>query len=313
MIVSVTRECNLRCAGCFVRAQHKPAGRRMSEDDLRRLLRQAQTLGISMVALAGGEPLTRPEILDIAGEFPEILFMLITNGWLMDDPILDTLERLRNIIPVLSLEGFEEETDCRRGAGVYARALQAMERMRERGLFFGASIMVTRTNFALATSRGFVRSLVTHGSRLFFYVDYVPIQPGSEHLVPSATQRGSEALTMDLLRAEFPGIFLAPSSSEDAFGGCLAAGRGFVHVSAEGALEPCPFAPFSDVNLQDVPLREALQSKLMRTIRESEEHLGESQGGCALWSKRDWVASLVAGAASRHTPQPSEPSERLVA
>jgi MoaA/NifB/PqqE/SkfB family radical SAM enzyme len=295
MIVSVTRRCNLRCAGCFVHAQGRPVGQEMSGQELRNVVAEARDLGVSMVALAGGEPLTRPEILDITGEHPEIIFLLITNGSLLSDDILARLQIQRNVIPLLSLEGFEDETDCRRGGGAYRAARQAMERMRQRRMFFGTSVMVTRHNFALVTGRAFAHDLVERGCRLFFYVDYVPIQPGTEHLIPNDAQRRAESLAMSLFRREFPGVFLAASASETAFGGCMAAGRGFIHVSAEGDLEPCPFSPFADTNLREVRLREALRSPFLRKIRESEEHLTESEGGCALWSKRDWVQSLVSG------------------
>jgi MoaA/NifB/PqqE/SkfB family radical SAM enzyme len=100
----------------------------------------------------------------VAAEFPELLFVLVTNGWLIDAAVLDKLQRARNVMPVLSLEGFESHTDGRRGEGVYARALRAMENMKERGLFFGTSIMVTRANYALTTSRVFIRDLVARGS-----------------------------------------------------------------------------------------------------------------------------------------------------
>jgi MoaA/NifB/PqqE/SkfB family radical SAM enzyme len=73
----------------------------------------------------------------------------------------------------------------------------------------------------------------------------------------------------------------------------MAAGRGFVHVSPEGDLEPCPFSPFADSNLREAPLRVALQSRLLRNIRESGEHLSERNGGCALWTRRDWVQSMM--------------------
>jgi MoaA/NifB/PqqE/SkfB family radical SAM enzyme len=208
--------------------------------------------------------------------------------------LLTRLQTLRNVIPVISLEGLEPETDGRRGGGVYQQALDAMARMHERRILFGTSIMVTRRNFGLVTSRRFVRNLVARGAKLFFYVDYVPIKAGTEHLVPSQTQRGLEPFTMMQLRWEFKALFVASAASESAYGGCMAAGQGFVHVSAEGDLEPCPFSPFSDVNLRQVPLRVALQSPLLRSIRESGEHLSESNGGCALWAKREWVQSLMA-------------------
>ncbi len=301
MILSVTRGCNLRCAGCFVQAQDRPIGSEMTVAELRTVLRDASDLGVSMVALAGGEPLTRPEIVELVAEFPELVFPLVTNGSLLDGPVLSKLEKLRNVIPVISLEGLESETDGRRGSGVYQRTLEAMDRMRDRRILFGTSIMVTRRNFGLVTSRRFVGELVDRGARLFFYVDYVPIKAGTEHLVPSPTQRGLEPFTMMLLRSEFRALFVASAASEAAFGGCMAAGEGFVHVSAEGDLEPCPFSPFSDTNLREVPLRVALQSRLLRNIRESGVHLSETNGGCALWAKRDWVQSMMVAPGDRPT------------
>jgi MoaA/NifB/PqqE/SkfB family radical SAM enzyme len=83
-----------------------------------------------------------------------------------------------------------------------------------------------------------------------------------------------------------------PGDEKD-FGGCLSAGRGFVHVSAEGNLEPCPFAPYSDINLKNTSLKDGLQSKFLQTIRDSEDQLGESGGSCALWAKREWKISLA--------------------
>jgi len=105
----------------------------------------------------------------------------------------------------------------------------------------------------------------------------------------------------------------------------MASGRGFVHVNAEGDLEPCPFSPFSDVNLREVPLREALQSRFLREVRESDAHLSEAGGGCALWTSRDWLESLLGGSVHHRgqcagdddtRPDPEEPfpePERLVA
>jgi MoaA/NifB/PqqE/SkfB family radical SAM enzyme len=311
MILSVTRRCNLRCTGYFVQEHGRPAGNELTTSEIRAILSDARNLGVSMVALAGGEPLTRPEILDVAADFPELLFPLVTNGSLLDDAMLTRLETLRNVIPVISLEGLEFETDGRRGTGVYQRALDAMARLQERHIFFGASLMVTRRNFGLVTSRRFVGGLVDRGARMFFYVDYVPVKTGTEHLVPSQTQRGLEPLTMMLLRSEFQAVFVASSASEVAFGGCMAAGRGFVHVSAEGDLEPCPFSPFADTNLREVPLRVALQSPLLRNIRESGEHLSENAGGCALWAKGEWVQAMMAvpGGADACAPVPASTAD----
>jgi MoaA/NifB/PqqE/SkfB family radical SAM enzyme len=91
----------------------------------------------------------------------------------------------------------------------------------------------------------------------------------------------------------FPAIFIGFPGDEEVFFGCLAAGRGFVHISPSGDLEPCPAAPFSDVNLTTVPLREALRSRLLSRIRGEHGLLTESSGGCALRENRAWVQALL--------------------
>ena len=108
-----------------------------------------------------------------------------------------------------------------------------MARLQRRGIFFGASVTVTRRNFGLVTSRRFVREIVDRGAKLFFFLDYVPVKARTEHLIPSQTQRDAEPLTMMLLRSEFRAVFVA-------------AGMGFATVSPQGDLEPCPFAPCCD-------------------------------------------------------------------
>ncbi len=207
-------------------------GLSVSETELEQALIEARTLGVSVVALAGGEPLTRPELVDMAARFPEIVIIVATDGSPVDDSVLDTLRRNRHIIPVVHLEACENVSDCRRGDWIYAKAVATLDRMRERRLFFGVSITITRPNFALTTSRMFVRRLVERGARLFLYSDYAPVAPGTEHLVPSASQRNSEALTMDLLRREFHAVFLTSQPSERAFGSGMASGD-FAHANAE--------------------------------------------------------------------------------
>jgi MoaA/NifB/PqqE/SkfB family radical SAM enzyme len=64
-------------------------------------------------------------------------------------------------------------------------------------------------------------------------------------------------------------------------------------VNPSGDLEPCPFAPYSDTNLKNVPLKEALRSRLLSEIRENHDKLEETRGGCALWENRDWVRGLL--------------------
>ena len=93
----------------------------------------------------------------------------------------------------------------------------------------------------------------------------------------------------------YSALFISVPGDEKEFGGCLSAGRGFIHISAEGDVEPCPFAPYSDVNLNDKSLQEALQSPLLKAIRENDEGL-ETSGSCALFAKKEWLQSLISTA-----------------
>jgi len=307
VITSITKRCNLNCKGCYARAQHRPEAE-MSASRLRAVVAEAAELGVSIMLIAGGEPLTRPEILDITGDYPQIAFPLFTNGLLLDDHTISILKKQRHVVPVLSLEGHQLETDGRRGAGVYSHVLGTMERLAKERILFGTSLTLTRQNYPLIANAHFMHEMLTRGCRLFFLVEYVPIQEGTEELVLTDEQRNALPGLLDQWRAELPGLFVALPGDEEIFGGCLAAGRGFVHISPEGRLEPCPFAPFSDVSLKEMSLREALQSELLERIRNSPHHLTETQGGCALWANRDWVRSLLQPMAN---PAPAASMQRV--
>jgi MoaA/NifB/PqqE/SkfB family radical SAM enzyme len=293
LIASVTSRCNLRCQGCYANAHHRGSGLELTTSEWRRVLTEAEELGVSVVVMAGGEPLTRPDLLELTRDHPRMLFPVFTNGLLIDEPIVRELRRQRQVIPVLSLEGFEKETDSRRGLGVYTRLQATIDLLNRHRIFYGVSVTVTRDNFALVTGDDFVKAVMATGCRIVFYVEYVPIEEGTAELAPDREQRERlDRLELEFY-ARFNGLFIAFPGDEEMFDGCLAAGRGFVHIGPDGALEPCPFAPYSDCSVRDRPLRDALQSKLLREIRQNHRQLSETRGGCALWQNREWVRSLV--------------------
>ena len=293
IIFSVTKRCNLSCRGCYSRTLHDSGGEEMDVQEMRNLIREAGELGVSIILLAGGEPLLRPDIFSLAMEFKDTLFPLFTNGLLIDDEIAEQLKQARNVIPVISMEGYEPDTDERRGKGVHKALDGIIARLNENKVLFGVSITVTTSNFATITGEDFIADLVSRNCRVFFFVEYIPVQKGTEDLEIDAERRREMLNILDSYAKRFPGLFIAFPGDEGNFGGCLSAGRGFVHVSPTGDLEPCPFAPYSDCNLKEMSLREALGSEFLRTIRENREKLNEDRGGCALWEERDWVRSLL--------------------
>ncbi|UCF10869.1 MAG: radical SAM protein [Candidatus Bipolaricaulota bacterium] len=293
-ILSVTRRCNLSCTGCYAGALHRSDEPEMSAEKLRDLLGEMHSLGVSIVLLAGGEPLARRDLLEVTEGFPRILFPLFTNGTLIDDEVVERLSRQRNIVPILSLEGDPFQTDGRRGAGVHEKVLAAMDRLAAAELLFGTSITLTRENFDTVTREEYVRGLIERMCRVFFYISYVPAHGGTEDLVLTEPQAKTVAGIVERFRERFAGWFLAFPGGEEEFGGCLAAGRGFVHINAQGQVEPCPFSPFSDASLQEMSVRAALSSPLLRVIREHGGELQETAGGCTLWENREWVAARLA-------------------
>ncbi len=295
IIFSVTTRCNLSCSGCYAQALHPPSENEMSEAEIRRMMSEARELGVSFFVIAGGEPFLRPEILEIMKDFPEILFLVFTNGLLIDQEMLGRFKKQRNVVPMVSLEGHADDTDGRRGEGVHQFLQKLIGRLKKQGIFFGTSLTITRPTFNTLTDHQFVKNLVQAGCRFFLYLEYTPTVQGTEELVLTSVERARLMSLTDSFRREFSALFFAIPGAEAEVGGCLAAGRGFVHVTAEGDMEPCPFAPFSDSNLRDSSLKDALQSRLLGVIRQHPENLKVTEGGCTLWKRRAWVESLLDG------------------
>jgi MoaA/NifB/PqqE/SkfB family radical SAM enzyme len=294
MIASITSRCNLACAGCYMHGRHEKPAPEMSRDVLSGLAGQAAELGISVFVIAGGEPLVRlDEILALARSHPEILFPVFTNGLLIDETAAAGIAACRNIVPVISFEGFRGETDSRRGNGVYDRLLSACARLKQRSVFFGVSVTTSRENFSRVTDEEFIRQMLAIGARVITFVEYVPMEPGTENLVLTDEQKKVLQIALLDFNRKFPALFIGFPGDENQYGGCLAAGRGFVHISPSGNLEPCPAAPYSDQNVVQVPLKEALRSRLLARIREEPEVLTETSGGCALRANCAWVQDLI--------------------
>ena len=292
-IFSITGQCNLSCAGCYANLLHRSNRPELSNERISRLLSEARDLGVSIMLIAGGEPLLREGLLDLTAQTPEILFLLFTNATLLDDAVVEKLKAQPHVVPILSLEGDEALTDARRGEGSHATVLNAMQRLKAQHVFFGTSTTLTRDNYDLATSSQHLRDLLKRGARLFYYINYIPVEPGTEHLqLPGERVQEFEQLLSEY-RKTMPCLFIAFPHDEIALGGCLAAGRGFVHINAYGDVEPCPFSPYSDRNLKQVSLLEAINSPLLRSIRESGVELDETDGRCALWSRQEWVEGLL--------------------
>ena len=150
--MSPTMRCNLNCRGCYSGLYSKQG--ELSEAELDRLFTECKSMGNYFVVLTGGEPyLLKDSLLRLFRKHNDMYFLTFTNGTMLDEPLVDELARLGNVAPALSLEGFEAETDRRRGAGIHARVLRSMELLRSKGVLFGISVTYASDNVDVLTGR----------------------------------------------------------------------------------------------------------------------------------------------------------------
>lgn len=298
LIASITSQCNLHCKGCYARA-NESCGDFSRDGQLESgqwgdIFAQAEELGIGFILLAGGEPLVRRDVIETAALHKRILFPVFTNGTMMDLEYQKLFSDNRNLIPVFSIEGNRRKTDDRRGAGVYRTLMGTMENMREKGILFGTSVTVTKENLDEVTSDDFTLGLAEAGCKAVIYVEYVPVDQASRELAPDEEDRiRMEQRLMKLREKDQPMLYISFPGDEKSSGGCLAAGRGFFHINANGGAEPCPFSPYSDTSLKEVGLKDALKSRLFVKLKGGGFLNGEHSGGCVLFGQENEVKALL--------------------
>ena len=298
LIASITSKCNLHCAGCYSRCNHatvdtEPVSQ-LTDSEWFRIFDEADEMGISFILLAGGEPMLRRDVIEAAGKKKNILFPIFTNGTFMDDRYFDLLDNCRNLIPIMSIEGKKELTDARRGDGIYERLIRNMDEINKRGMVFGASVTVTTQNYREVTSDAFLDELANRGCKAVIFVEYVPVTDESKDLAPADEEREYLSREIARLRDERPEmVYISFPGDEKDSGGCVAAGRGFFHINSHGGAEPCPFSPYSDVNIKNTSLRDAIHSPLFMALQSGDILLDDHEGGCVLYEKRELVEQLM--------------------
>ena len=298
LIASITSSCNLHCAGCYARHNQACCDAapvdQLTSDEWLNIFHEARELGIGFILLAGGEPMLREDIIRAAGSVPEILFPIFTNGTMIDEAYIRLFDQHRNLIPIFSIEGHQQKTDERRGAGVYDRLVSAMDRIQENHLIYGASVTVTKENLSEVTSGSFVEDLRKRGCKAIVFVEYVPVSEDTQALAPGDEERAYLDGQLHDLRSKYEDmLFISFPGDEKSSGGCLAAGRGFFHINSHGGAEPCPFSPYSDINVRDTSLQEALNSRLFTALRSGDMLTGDHSGGCVLFEKRKSVEAIL--------------------
>lgn len=259
ILIDPTTSCNLRCIGCWAGEyqQHFSLGK----DLMDRIIREAKELGIYFITVSGGEPFLSKEFLEIVEKHDDVLFHTYTNGTLIDEKMAKKIVELGNIAPAISIEGFEKETDERRGKGVYAKVMRAMDLLRENGAIFGFSITATRKNIDVITSDEFIDYLIDKGVAFGWVFMYVPVGRDPDFsLMLTPEERAKVRSAVHHWRNDKP-VFVADFWNDGPYtGGCIAGGRNYFHINGKGDVEPCAFVHFAVDNIREKSLVEILKS-----------------------------------------------------
>jgi MoaA/NifB/PqqE/SkfB family radical SAM enzyme len=293
LVVSPTMRCPLHCYGCYSAEYARNSDLDYATFD--RLLGEAKSLGSYFIVVSGGEPFVYEGIYDLLRKHEDIWFQVYTSGVSLSAANVAKLAELGNVMPCISVEGFEKETDKRRGKGHFKKLLQAFEHLRRAGIPFGVSATATRENNQLITSDDFVKFYSDQGALLGWYFQYMPIgrEPALD-LVPTPEQRLTRLHRVLELREKYD-ILLADFWNDGPLvGGCIAGGRRYLHVNNAGDIEPCVFCQLSTDNLHDKSLLEVLRtSRLLAAIRKRQPYSDNYLRPCMIIDNPDVLQSVV--------------------
>jgi len=280
LTVSPAKHCNLSCRGCYANSTVRDSDT-LDYDIFSRVIREkTASWGSHFTVISGGEPLTYningKNILDIYTEHDNNFFMMYTNATLIDRNMAKRLAEVGNCTPAVSVEGFEEITDRRRGKGVYKKVVTAMENMADLGVPFGLSLTATRQNYKEILSEEFLDFFVGKmGAKYIWIFQYMPI---GRHFTLELMLTPQERLWMFRREQEIlhtTDIFFADFwNSGPVSDGCIAGGRfgGYLHLLWNGDVTPCVFIPYKLHNIYDIyknggDLEIILNSPLFKQIR----------------------------------------------
>ena len=265
-----TSACNLRCTGCW--ASEYSHQLNLSYEDMDKIVTEGKELGIHAYIMTGGEPMMRKkDIIKLAEKHSDCAFMLFTNGTLVDQQFCDDMRRCKNIVLSMSIEGFEEATDFRRGKGVFQKVMDTMELLRKNGLVYGTSICYTSKSYKAVTSDEFYDFLISKGVAFTWYFHFMPVgMDATMDLVPTPEQREYMYHRIREVRGWEGGkpIFCMDFQNDGEFvSGCIAGGKYYCHINPNGDVEPCVFIHYSSANIHDKSLLECLQQPLFKAYQ----------------------------------------------
>ena len=311
ILMDPTAACNLKCTGCWAAEYGHTSS--LSYDDLAKIIREGKELGTYMYLYTGGEPtMRRADLMRLCRENPDCIFMSFTNGTLIDDSFADEILEVGNFLPAFSIEGYEEENDFRRGDGTFQKCTAAMKRLKDRGVPFGASLCYTSKNTEVLASDEYMDWLIDQGVMFAWYFTYMPTDNGAvTDLMVSPEQRALMYKKMHDWRATKPIFALDFWNDGEYVQGCIAGGRHYFHINSNGDCEPCAFVHYSNVNIKECSIIDALKSPLFEAYRRNQPFNNNMLRPCPVLDNPGAISKMVneTGAYSTEMMHPESANE----
>ncbi|MEI3176795.1 MAG: radical SAM protein [Lachnospiraceae bacterium] len=311
ILMDPTSACNLHCTGCWAAEYgHKL---NLTFEELDSIITQGKELGIYFYMLTGGEPLMRKkDIIRLCEKHNDCAFHAYTNGTLVDQEFCDEMKRVGNLSLSISLEGFNEVNDLRRGKGVFDRVMKAMDLLKENGQLFGTSICYTSKNIETVTSDEFLDMIIEKGCRFSWYFHYMPVgNDAAPELLPTREQREYMYHRIREIRGATGGkqIYTMDFQNDGEFvGGCIAGGRNYCHINPNGDVEPCVFIHYSGANIREVSLLDALKQPLFMAYRDNQPFNNNHLRPCPMLENPEILVKMVHESGAHSTDMQSEES-----
>ncbi len=304
-----TDACNMHCVGCWSGTYgHK---HNLSYEDMDKIVTEGKALGAHLYMMTGGEPMVRrDDIFKLAEKHDDCFFAMYSNSTLITEEYVQKAQQLGNITWMLSIEGTPDTNDARRGDGHYAAVMNAMDLLKKYGIVYGTSICYTRANIEAVTNDDFLRFIADKGARFGFYFHYMPVgNNAAPELMPTVEQRKYIINRIREVRSNKSDIGFYPMDFQndgEYVGGCIAGGRNYFHINANGDAEPCVFIHFSNTNIHENSILEMLQSPLFMEYHEGQPFNRNHLRPCPMLENPQLLREMVERSGAHGTNAESE-------
>ena len=314
ILLDPTSACNLHCTGCWAAEYGNKLN--LTFDEIDDIIRQGKELGVYMYIYTGGEPLVRKkDLIRLCETHSDCQFLCFTNATLIDEAFAGEMLRVGNFIPAISLEGDEASTDSRRGKGTYQKVMAATALLKRKRLPFGFSCCYTSANYESISSESFYDKMIDLGGLFVWYFHYMPVgNDAVPELLPTPEQRVGMYHRIRDYRTRKPIFAMDFQNDAEYVGGCIAGGRRYLHINADGDVDPCVFIHYSDSNIRQKTLLEALQSPLFMAYHDGQPFNRNMLRPCPMLENPEKLRAMVEKTGAHSTdPQSPESAEHLCA